>query len=338
MSALGPIIAAQIRRFGAMSIADYMTLCLLHPEHGYYTTQNALGRAGDFTTAPEISQMFGELLGLALAQAWLDQGSPVPFILAEPGPGRGTLMADILRATARVPGFREAADIHLIEASPLMRDAQRSRLAGNSVVWHDRIEDLPGGPLFLVANEFFDALPLRQYIRGKDGWQERVIGLDGDRLTYGLGPPLAVDALGLGGKKAAIGDLVETSPAAQAIAGEIARRIRDHGGVAIIVDYGAWGSGWHTFQAIRAHEKTDPLAHPGNSDLSAHVDFSALARAAKAAKDVAFAGPVEQGALLERLGIAHRSNRLAQEMSGKALEAHRAALRRLTHGDEMGSL
>ncbi|MCB2104438.1 MAG: SAM-dependent methyltransferase, partial [Rhodobacteraceae bacterium] len=174
MTPLARILTARIAADGPMSLADYMAECLLHPRHGYYATRDPLGVAGDFTTAPEISQMFGELLGLCLAQAWIDQARPARFVLAEIGPGRGTLMADILRAIRAVPAMADAADVHLIEASPALRARQRQTL-GDGVTWHDHIATLPDAPLFLVANEFFDALPIRQFTRHGAGWRERQI-------------------------------------------------------------------------------------------------------------------------------------------------------------------
>ena len=187
MTALADLLKRRIAATGPITIADYMSDCLMHPRHGYYSTRDPFGAGGDFTTAPEISQMFGELVGLALAQCWRDQGAPRPFVLAELGPGRGTCMADMLRAAAAaVPGFAGAAQVHLVETSPVLREAQRATLRGHAVTWHDNALALPEAPLFLVANEFFDALPIRQFARDADGWRERMVALDGDRLNLGL--------------------------------------------------------------------------------------------------------------------------------------------------------
>ena len=188
-------LIARIRQNGPMSIADYMAECLLHPTYGYYTTRDPLGAQGDFVTAPEISQMFGELIGLCLAQAWIDQGKPDRFALAELGPGRGTLMADILRATKSVPGFHDAAQVVLLEASPVLRGLQAEALAGHEPDWIVQVGALPDLPLYLVANEFFDALPIRQFLRDGDGWRERLVGLKGDDLAFGLGARAAQPAL-----------------------------------------------------------------------------------------------------------------------------------------------
>ena len=215
MTALAGILAARIAAAGPMSLADYMAECLLHPRHGYYTTRPPFGAEGDFITAPEMSQMFGELLGLCLAQYWLDLGRPAPFTLAELGPGRGTLMADVLRATRGVPGFHAAARVVLVEASPRLRQVQRATLGAHPAEWVDGADSLPDAPLFLIANEFFDALPIRQFQRAGQGWREVVVGLGEGRLTPGLtaAAPLAELAHRLA--DTAEGDVVETCPAAR---------------------------------------------------------------------------------------------------------------------------
>ncbi|MEL7092684.1 MAG: SAM-dependent methyltransferase, partial [Pseudomonadota bacterium] len=301
----------------------------------YYTTQEAIGARGDFVTAPEISQMFGELIGLALAQSWLDQGAPVPFVLAELGPGRGTLMADILRAASQVPRFDAAVTVALVEASPRLREMQRETLAGYDVAWCDTVEDLPAGPLWLVANEFFDALPVRQFVRDGEAWRERCVGLTDGALSFGLAPPGPQPALDHRKDDTKDGDMVELCAAAAQILSWIGRRIERHGGAALIIDYGDWRSLGDTLQAVESHERTDPLATPGRADLTAHVDFEALALAAHPAR---YARLAPQGVFLERLGITARAQALAQRLSGDALESHIAAHRRLTHPDEMGNL
>lgn len=336
MTPLGRIIAARIAAEGPISLADYMAECLLHPKHGYYATREPFGAAGDFTTAPEISQMFGEMLGLCLAQAWLDQGRPDPFLLTEIGPGRGTLMADVRRAIRAVPGMAAAAETHLVEASPRLRAIQRERL-GDGVTWHDTIETLPAGPLFLLANEFFDALPIRQFVREDVGWRERQIGLSEGTLAFGLGPEADYPSLRPRLSDTRPGDMVEICPALPAIAGDIGSRIARHGGLAIVIDYGGWHSLGDTFQAVRRHRPEDPLAAPGAADLTAHVDFEALAAAfTEAGTNVT--GMTAQGVFLERLGITERAQALARQMAGPQLSTHVAAHRRLTHPEEMGQL
>jgi NADH dehydrogenase [ubiquinone] 1 alpha subcomplex assembly factor 7 len=333
MTALAALLQARIAATGPVTVAEYMAECLLHPLHGYYSTRDPFGAAGDFTTAPEISQMFGEVLGLCLAQAWLDQGAPAPFTLAELGPGRGTLMADILRATRAVPGFHAAAEVVLVEASASLRAVQ-ARTVGRAVRWADTVDGMPEQPLFLIANEFFDALPIRQFQRGADGWRERVVGLQGGQLRFGLSDPVPAQVVGAAFQADPPGTVVEVCPQVAPVMATIGQRLSQHGGAAIIIDYGGWRSKGDTLQALRRHAPEDPLAHPGEADLTAHVDFEALARAT----GVARTGLTDQGVLLQRLGIDQRAARLAGAMSGAALQSHLAAHRRLTDPAEMGSL
>lgn len=327
----------RIAQDGPMTVADYMTECLLHPTYGYYTTRDPFGAQGDFVTAPEISQMFGELIGLSLAQSWMDQGHPDHFVLAELGPGRGTLMADILRATRGVRGFHDAAEIVLFEASPTLRDIQAETLNEFAPRWVTTVADLPDAPLFLVANEFFDALPIRQFLRDGPAWRERLIGAEGESLTFGLGTQADQVALTDRLQDTKDGDLVELCAAAIPILTVIAGRIASHGGAGLIVDYGDWHSLGNTFQALRGHERVNPLDIPGQADLTAHVDFEPLALAARAA-GCAHSRLTPQGVFLERLGITARAQALAKPLGGAKLDMLVAAHRRLTHPDEMGNL
>ncbi len=333
MTPLGEALARRIRAEGPLTVAAFMGECLLHPAHGYYATREPFGRGGDFVTAPEVSQMFGELLGLCLAQGWLDQGAPAPAVLAELGPGRGTLMADLLRATRGVPGFREAVSVHLVEASPRLRRLQAERVPG--AAFHDSVATLPEGPLLLVANEFLDALPIRQAVRRGGAWAERVVGLEGDRLAWGLLPPAAIADLAHRLADTREGDVVEWCPALPGVVGEVGRRVAGAGGAALFVDYGGWRSLGDTLQAVRQHGFADPLDAPGEADLTAHVDFEAVARAAPPARATA---PCPQGEFLGRLGIAARAEALARTLSGARLDGHLAALGRLTLPAEMGTL
>ena len=335
MNALHQIIAARIGAEGPMPLSEYMALCLMHPAHGYYATHDPLGAAGDFTTAPEISQMFGELIGLTLAQAWLDQGAPGRFTLAELGPGRGTLMADILRATRAVPGFHAALSVHLVETSPALRAVQAKTLGRDDVTWHDSVEDLPDAPLYAVANEFFDALPVRQVERAEgEVWRERCVGLQNGALTLGLSEAAPLPALAHRLQDTRPGDVVEFSAPAQAVAATLGARIKARGGVAVIVDYGDWRSLGDTFQALKNHQPVDPFTNPGEADLTAHVDFEALALALPCAHSRL----TPQGVLLERLGITQRAQALAKGVRDETLSQHIAAHRRLTHPQEMGTL
>lgn len=336
MTPLGKRLIAQIERSGPMPVADYMTQCLLDPQHGYYTNVQPFGSRGDFVTAPDVSQMFGELLGLCLAQSWMDQGSPAPFILAELGPGRGTLMVDMLRAAGRVPGFLDAAKILLVEASAAQRSVQQQALAGYQVNWAETINDIPDGPLFLIANEFFDCMPIRQYRRTEAGWQEQMVGAGDGALGFVLGKALPEQGVPEWARDLPEGSVIETSAASVAIAGDIARRIAEHGGAAIIIDYGDWNRSGDTLQAVKAHCKIGPLEKPGQSDLTAHVNFAELAQAARPHTGVS--PMITQGELLLRLGIRQRAQALAKNCGPEALKSHNAAFRRLTHADEMGQL
>jgi NADH dehydrogenase [ubiquinone] 1 alpha subcomplex assembly factor 7 len=335
MTALADLLIRRITATGPLTVADYMAECLLHPDHGYYSTRDPFGRHGDFTTAPEISQMFGEMLGLCLAQTWIDHGAPPAFVLAELGPGRGTLMADILRATRRVPGFHAAAKTVLVEASATLTQVQRETLRAFDVTWVDSVTDIPPGPMFLVANEFFDALPIRQFQRDPDGWRERMIGVSDGALSFGLSDATRVAMLDHRMSNTQPGNIVETCAPAQAIITDIATRIVADGGAAIVIDYGDSPSQGDTLQALKDHAFDPPLAHPGTADLTAHVDFGALALAAHSATVSAL---TPQGIFLERLGITQRAQTLAQNLTDAALDQHIAAHRRLTHPLEMGTL
>ena len=333
MTPLADLLIRQIAATGPISVADYMGECLLHPTHGYYSTRDPFGKGGDFITAPEISQMFGELLGLSLAQAWLDQGAPARITLAELGPGRGTCMADVLRATKGVAGFHLAADVVLVEASPTLRTVQAKTLAPYAPTWLDGVAALPEQPLYLIANEFFDALPVDQFQRTAGGWRRHKVGLKDNALAFGLSDPVPCPDPRFA--KDAVGTIVELCPGATPIAGHIAALIRQFGGAAMIIDYGGWRSKGDTLQALRNHRPESPLANPGEADLTAHVDFEALAFAA--GPDICTA-LTDQGTWLLRLGIHARADRLATRLSGAALQNHNAATRRLTDPAEMGTL
>ncbi len=333
MTALGDLLIARIARNGPISLADYMADCLMHPAHGYYATRDPFGTAGDFITAPEISQMFGELIGLALAQAWVDQGQPAKITLAELGPGRGTLMTDVLRATKAVAGFHAALTVHFVETSDRLR-AQQAEVVPDAT-WHDTVATLPDEPLLLIANEFFDALPIRQFVRDGNGWREKMVGVSGAGLCFGLSDPAPVAALAHRLDDTKDGDLVEYCPQLKSIIQSIGRSIRTLGGAAVLIDYGDWGSLGDTLQAVKAHDKADPLQDPGQADLTAHVDFAEIARHAAPAK---YSRLTAQGVFLERLGITQRAQTLAAQLAGDRLNTHIAAHRRLTHPAEMGDL
>lgn len=324
-----------------MSVAGYMDLTLNHPEFGYYRTQEPFGASGDFITAPDICQVFGELLGLWLATAWLEAGKPSPFRLVELGPGRGQLMADLGRATAGVDGFLDAADHHLVENSERLRAAQRQKLPGLDVQWHDRLETVPDGPLFLIGNEFLDALPVHQLIRTGSGWAERLVSLaDDGRLDFSLGParPSLVNLVA-GGDQAEIGQIAEVSPIRLELARNLGMRLAQDGGVAIFIDYGAWVDRptGDTLQAVSNHKAVDALSLPGLADITTQVDFKSLARAARTGGAATF-GPVPQGTFLRALGIELRIAALLKNADEDQRQILRSALFRLTDASAMGEV
>jgi SAM-dependent MidA family methyltransferase len=332
-----------IRSSGPMPVWRYMQLCLTHTEHGYYVSRDPLGREGDFTTAPEVSQMFGELLGLWTASVWKSIGSPSPLRLVELGPGRGTMMADVLRAIRVLPPLHEAIDIHLVEINRVLRDRQRATLSGQrSITWHDSLDDVPEGPAVILANEYFDVLPIHQAVRRETGWHERVVNLDDDgKLSFGAAEtpmPRFEVLLPALVRAAPIGAVFEWRPDNEMM--KIATRVRDQGGAMLAIDYGHMRSdAGDTFQAIARHSFADPLKNPGQADVTAHVDFQALARAAE---DVGARvhGPVTQGDFLRRLGIETRALTLMGKAAPDVSADIAAALKRLTDGgrDGMGSM
>ncbi|MEX2408101.1 MAG: SAM-dependent methyltransferase, partial [Rhodovibrionaceae bacterium] len=279
MTPLFEIIARRIESAGPMTLAEYMRLALTHPELGYYTAGDPLGAprsdgsGGDFVTAPEVSQMFGELLGLWCADTWRFLGQPKPVKLIELGPGRGTLMADALRAVKIVPGFAENLEVHLVELSPALRRKQEAALAGQAVSWHPRLDEIPEGPFLLLANELFDALPIRQFARGADGWRERLVTLaeDGGELIFVLGPESEAAGLLIPEDRRDLppGSIVELCPDGELLAREIGRRCAAGPGAALIVDYGsASPGGAPSFQALRRHQRHPPRQDPGRADLT----------------------------------------------------------------------
>lgn len=335
--ALGDELATMIRDTGPIPLHRYMEIALQHDEHGYYRRGDPLGVAGDFTTSPEISQIFGELIGLWLVDRWEAAGRPDPVMLVELGPGRGTLMADALRAAAVVPEFLRARRLHLVESSATLRALQAGKL---DAVWHERLADVPQGPILLVANEFFDALPIHQFIREEDGWKERHVGLDENgKLTLLAGPAGPEAALIPNVLQAvAPGAVVELCPGGLAIMSDIARRIAGHGGAALIIDYGyARSAPGESLQAVRRHQPVDILDRPGESDLTAHVNFEHLRTIARAL-GADTAGPVGQGAFLGALGIRLRAAMLERRATAKQRKDIGAAVRRLVAPDMMGEL
>ena len=346
MTELSPLqseIRKLIQSSGPMPVWRYMELCLMHPEHGYYVSRDPLGREGDFTTAPEVSQMFGELLGLWAASVWRAIGSPPALRLVELGPGRGTMMADALRALRVLPPLYQSLSTHLVEINPVLREKQSATLSGvRNLSWHDSIDDVPEGPAVIFANEYFDVLPIHQVVKRETGWHERVIKLDdGGKLVFAaadeptprfevLLPPLV--------RAAPVGAVFEWRPDAEIM--KIAKRVREQDGAALIIDYGHLRSdAGDTFQAIARHSFADPLKNPGQADVTAHVDFQALVRAAEDMGARAH-GPVTQGEFLKRLGIETRALTLMGKTTPEVSADISNALKRLTDSGRggMGSM
>jgi len=341
-SGLAERIRLLIRANGPLSVADYMGLCLSDRTHGYYATRDPFGVNGDFVTAPEISQMFGELIGIWFRALWRREGRPSPVRLVELGPGRGTLMADMARAIGQDSGLAEALDIHLVETSPHLRGVQENTLsrAGFTAHWHERFETVPDGCCYVVANEFFDALPIRQFLCTGPHWSERVVGLDAqDELAFGLRPAgRLIEDQGLDLPAPQAGQVLEISPQRQAIAAQIGRRLSNSGGAGLFIDYGHVRSGYgDTFQAVRAHRPDPVLAHPGDADLTSHVDFAAL-RGAFLAAGLLCPEAMTQADFLLRMGLVERAGQLGRDKDATVQEAIRAAVERLAGPDHMGNL
>jgi NADH dehydrogenase [ubiquinone] 1 alpha subcomplex assembly factor 7 len=334
VSALARRLAQRIRATGPISVADYMdevSAC-------YYAARDPLGVAGDFITAPEISQIFGELIGAWCVDLWQRLGAPDPVLLVELGPGRGTLLADALRATRAVPSFARALRLHLVERSPVLRRMQAEKLGASTPQWHEGLATLPHGPMLLIANEFLDALPIRQFERRGATWHERriALGADGESLNWALEPQPSLLASHL--PEAEHGMVAELAPAAAALGQALGARLSQEGGAALFIDYGSVAStGGDTLQAVRHHRRHGVLEEPGSADLTAHVDFAAFAVAARASGAESF-GPVTQGAFLESLGIAARAARLIEHATPPQAQAIETGCRRLIDPDAMGSL
>lgn len=339
MTALAQELAQLISDEGPISISRYMALCLGHPSHGYYMKQDPFGAEGDFTTAPEISQIFGELVGLWAASAWQMMGAPAAIRLVELGPGRGTLMQDMLRAAKALPGFRQALSVHLVETSPVLRQRQQETLAAAGVTptWHERIEPALEGPAIVVANEFLDALPLDQFVLTPEGWRERLVGLDeAGELAFGLSAEPEREIT----MTAPQGSVLEQPAAALEAVASVARHVAQAGGAALFIDYGPAHSGFgDTLQALRRHGFADVLAEPGDADLTVHVDFARMAQAGLAAGAAAH-GVATQRDFLLALGLEPRLEALSRRASPAQAEALASGAARLveTGPTAMGEL
>ena len=340
MSPLAATLKSRIEANGPMTVEAWMSACLADPEYGYYMTRDPFGRAGDFTTAPEISQMFGELLGLWAGVVWQQMGNPSNAHLIEIGPGRGTLMKDALRALRGVPGILDAIDVHMVETSPVLTTVQQHSLkdAPCNVTWHTNMDAIPNGPTILIANEFLDALPVRQYMRDNGDWFERVVTYEKDRFVFGLGTKIDTARIPEKLRTSPDGAIYEDAPAVQRAVQDIAGRVTSAGGAALILDYGytefAVGE---TLQALSKHAYADPLESPGDDDVTAHVNFADVKAQAEGASARVW-GPIEQGAFLERLGIAARAASLLVNATKDQAEDIATARRRLVDADAMGRL
>ena len=342
MSASSPL-ENEIRRLiavaGPMPVSQYMSLCLTHPKYGYYITRDPFGAGGDFTTAPEVSQIFGELIGLWALSVWRMLGEPENAKLVELGPGRGTMMRDALRSTKVLPKFRSVLSVHMVEISPVLEQYQRSTLedAGVPVFWHRSLLDVPEGPTIVLANEYIDALPVHQVVRQKNGWHTRVIGLDANgNFALGLAPdaiPHFDRFMPRKVKEAPIGSIFEWRNDLPTL--DIARRVRSDG-AALIIDYGHIECDvGETLQSVNEHAFADPLSAPGLADITAHVDFFILGQAAESI-GAAVQGPVTQSAFLRELGIDARAEALKKDASPEQIADVTAAVNRLTESGRTG--
>lgn len=332
-----------IKLKGPITVADYMADALGHPHDGYYMSQEAIGAAGDFTTSPEISQVFGELIGLWLVEVWRQMGSPKPFNLVELGPGRGVLMADILRAARLRPEFTQSAQVWLLEQSGRLRHEQQKRLraSGAKPLWADTLTDIPAAPSLIVANEFFDCLPIRQFKRTAEGWREVLVGLTSEeaKLDFVLSRTPPPVEYGLpNASSCGEGEIFEKSFATEEFISELCSILKEQTGAALVIDYGHMRSGLgETLQSVRNHKYWPVLASPGLADITAHVDFEAMMRTS-IDNGAAAHGPVTQGVFLERLGLTLRVEMLCKGKNQTNAENIRASATRISAPDQMGEI
>lgn len=335
MTPLGELLRSRIEKDGPVPVHDFMKMALGHPELGYYAQQEPFGETGDFITAPEVSQMFGELIGLWAVDVWAKLGGPTKFHLVELGPGNGTLMTDILRSARIAPEFLSSVTIHLVETSARLRKKQADALADHNVTWHEELPTLSGAPVILLANEFFDALPIRQFVFAGSHWFERLVSWQngGFEYTKSARPFDLKDA-----PEAKEGDIYERCPDGEAMIGRLSNLLRQEGGAALIIDYGAEDAlVGDSFQAVRGHKPVNPLVAPGEADLTAHVKFAIFKKIALS-QGVTVQGPTQQGRFLERLGIEARHYMLRKEATEAQKKKLDAQLRRLISAEEMGTL
>jgi SAM-dependent MidA family methyltransferase len=335
MTELETLIAELIAEQGPMPLDRYMALCLGHPRFGYYMSRDPFGAKGDFTTAPEISQMFGELIGVWAMAVWREMGSPATFALVELGPGRGTLMSDLLRAAKAMPEFLNAARINFVETSPTLRAQQEELIGTERATWHEALTTLPESPSIIIANEFFDALPVRQFEYRGGKWFERCVGLEDEKLTIGHAPGPMMERFEA---FAYDGAIVEDSPARDSVAEDIASMARACKTAALIIDYGhETAAAGDTLQAMQAHKFVPFLHDPGNCDLTAHVDFESLASALRRG-GVSVSSLTTQRSFLINMGLEERAERLSATASEAQKADIAAAVKRLAGAGDMGNL
>ena len=330
MNPLATLIHREIEAKGGIPVDRFMELCLSHPEHGYYIKRDPFGAKGDFTTAPEISQMFGEMIGLWLISTWDQLGRPERFNLVELGPGRGTLMADVLRVAKTMSGFLQGAEISLMETSPTLRDAQKETLKDASPKWITSVTELQDLPTLLIANEFFDALPVKQFQRIGDVWLERIVKTRDNQLEFGLRNTQSREHLPI----MSDGTILERSSIATSLFSQISAQIERSSGAALIFDYGGVNGSGDTLQAVKDHAFCDPFETPGDADLTVHVDFAQLAGHLNSCQGHL----TTQGQFLTAMGIHERARILGKGRDETRQETIKTALNRLTGEDEMGTL
>jgi NADH dehydrogenase [ubiquinone] 1 alpha subcomplex assembly factor 7 len=340
-SAIQSLLGATIAANGPISVSQFMEIVLSHPQHGYYRRQDPLGMAGDFTTAAEISGLFGEICGLYLAHMFDHAGQPADAAIVELGPGRGTLMADMRHAWSQAMPVLTGLPVHLVETSPALRQRQKQTITNSSPIWHDDVPSLPKTALFGIANEFFDALPVQQAVARSGRWHHRLIDIRFGELVFVDGPPLTGDeqqAWRIVDPHNVVpdGHITEHCPAAISIALQIATRIAQHGGAFLVIDYGQNGNQGDSLQAVAAHRPVDLFYQPGTADLSHWVDFAALKQATEGAGG-RFIGPVTQGHFLMSVGLRERAENAALQCDAEGRRAMFAAVERLVGGHHMGA-
>ncbi len=332
------LIVSEITNTGPITISRFMEHCLYHKQFGYYSRKNTIGRQGDFITSPEISQVFGELIGAWLAQTWVDRGMPTPFSLVELGPGNGTMMRDILNAMRTLPEFTGSASIILVEKSPTLKDFQKAKLANHNPTWIENVLDIPEEPLFLIANEFLDALPIRQFKKNNNNWFERSIGLTSNgELHFVYIPSNFNNELNLLYRDIPNDVIIEISDIAKNILSILSEKLLRHGGVALFIDYGYFEGTGETLQAVSRHAFSNPLENLGESDLTSQVNFKNIYNLVNN-KGLRATNMLSQGKFLMGLGIKSRSELLKEQMSGMQRNLHISAVNRLTDEDKMGSI